>query len=515
LAKGYLDLSGRPAYKTIGIVHICGLGGRCKIGRVNKIAIPFEISLDVFVVHVSRAPALIASWCPVRIIPACRSGWIRQFDRDSAASRPRSTGLATVRALKVAGSDRPDRFGRVKGVILRRGVEIRAIANSARGFFDVLKESPSALSYEEIGKLYCEYFWQGGDDEKILNERKIAKSRFQVNLNFKNASFADVTKRSMLVSNSLLLTEKGSGEPIKLKEYEEQRHHPPLHLDYVDHHLPLGGLDGGYIARTTDISRITDSSHEYIPPTSPTRFELKVECSNFARLGRWVIEAEPLLRKGLVWYLPAYVTHEIRYYIGNNHSVRDANFPPKPYLSAIDFLKKDGQAIDGSGSIPDAYKVRVVRNAFSIELPFVDALNLRDYSEVTASEFDSFRRSRKMLQEILYEIGSPEDLDYTIKMMKAERAINQRIDEVRAKMRRANRTKAVQVSGVGFGIITATLFQVFGSTLQAAMAAVGITGSTALWAAVEKVSEVPSKKDLTEGEWYYIWALSQRSERLF
>jgi hypothetical protein len=54
-------------------------------------------------------------------------------------------------------------------------------------------------------------------------------------------------------------------------------------------------------------------------------------------------------------------------------------------VKAIDYLIRDGRAVDASGAEP--LKSQVVRPILSIELPFIDGVSLRDFSKITIEEF--------------------------------------------------------------------------------------------------------------------------------
>src|SRR5215813_9751250 len=86
-----------------------------------------------------------------------------------------------------------------------------------------------------------------------------------------------------------------------------------------------------------------------------------------ASLGRWILDAEPLLKAGLAWYLPSYSTskQEIR-------SVGDEMLDMPHQVKAVDYLIGDGRAIDASDAEP--IKRQLVRPILSIELPFIEGV---------------------------------------------------------------------------------------------------------------------------------------------
>ena len=92
-----------------------------------------------------------------------------------------------------------------------------------------------------------------------------------------------------------------------------------------------------------------------------------MRCPSLTDLGAWLISAKPLLQAGLIWYLPSYsaVTHEV---LGGEPVKRPLLTPER--LAAVDFLIRDGRAVDVSG---DRFtKSWLVRSILEIDLPFIE-----------------------------------------------------------------------------------------------------------------------------------------------
>ncbi|MFF4576304.1 hypothetical protein [Streptomyces sp. NPDC001410] len=184
-------------------------------------------------------------------------------------------------------------------------------------------------------------------------------------------SFTHVTKRVVLGADTMLLSEHGTGAVHQLGFHPTQTHT----VDPSGYGLSYTtGLISRYGMVTKDIGE----------------------------LGQWLLNAEPLLRSGLVWYCPVKIF---------GTSVQDSDLDrepaepdPLPSFSdrSIDFVVEHGRAVDVSRAKPLAS--RVVRPILEIDLPFINGLSLSDFAQVTSEEFDSYTQYRDFMLSRLLEL---------------------------------------------------------------------------------------------------------------
>ncbi|WP_116202545.1 hypothetical protein [Amycolatopsis circi] len=350
-------------------------------------------------------------------------------------------------------------FRRRQGV-----VQNDTVARSMRKFFKHLENSAGGNDRskpEAIAKEYGRSLWNPATS-KLVDDKRQRRSRFYIGLSTAGGiSFAELTKRVALVSDTLLLSHD------RTDEYH--------HLGESSHN------DGGFSLRTTRYG---------------------MNCPDLAELGRWILDAEPLLKAGLAWYLPRYSSS-----VYESYSFPSEGHTERAPVGAIDYLISDGRAIDASGAEP--IKSQLVRPVLRIDLPFVAGVDLRSFSEITIEEFTSYSSFRDFLRQSLL------DMDTALNAVQSDREllklgleIKDHVRSTRSEMETARRKKAVGVTGAVIGSVGATLAAVYGPALQAAIAALGATGG--VWGIIHAAAENDTRA-LRQDTWYYVWALAQKA----
>ncbi|MFB9686069.1 hypothetical protein [Amycolatopsis plumensis] len=181
-----------------------------------------------------------------------------------------------------------------------------------------------------------------------------------------------------------------------------------------------------------------------------------MRCSDLEGLGRWLLDAQPLLKAGVAWYLPSYTTFSYR----RSWRGEECEVEPELPTSAIDFLVRDRRAVNASGVEP--IKSQLVRPVLRVELPFIEGVGLRQFSKITMGEFNSFSAFRDFLRLSFLE------MDESLNAVQSERElvklglqIKDRVRSAHAEMHKVRRKRAVAVTGAVVGSVGAVLVAVY------------------------------------------------------
>jgi hypothetical protein len=235
---------------------------------------------------------------------------------------------------------------------------------------------------------------------------------------------------------------------------------------------------------------------------------------DLAGLGQWLLDAEPLLRRGLAWYGPVFTGGRPS---GNNGSFFNPYTPPSPLPSfgedrSIDFVVKHGRAVDHSKAKPLAS--RVVRPILEIDLPFINGLSLSDFAKVTSEEFDSYSQYRDFMRSRLLELDDAlEAVDSQVALERIALSIRDELNAAAAEMSNAARSRALNRAGAVLGRTSAVLAAVRPEALQGALGFTATTaaGAAGLWPTIQAFADIKSKR--TRGKWHYVWVLQKKAAR--
>ncbi|MCR6486423.1 hypothetical protein M8542_26705 [Amycolatopsis sp. OK19-0408] len=341
---------------------------------------------------------------------------------------------------------------------------------------------------------YCELFWETRQaDLQAIDD--LTRSRFHVNLSTDNSchDLAETTKRAALISDTLTLSH----------DWSQDLHEVGIERRKCTHPEPIVEIDSG---RAGD-ARASLHATRYREENHNETEAYGVHCPNLSELGHWVLDARPLLRAGLAWYVPSFSRFGYRTERGVKLRPRPCDEPRR--LHALDLLARDGRLIDGSGATP--LKSRLIRPVLQTDLPFIEGTSLRDFSRITVGEFDSYAAFRDQLRLTLLELDSSLDaVQSQQELVKVGLKINDQIRSMKAEIGKVRRKRAAGATGAVLGSVSAILVAAYGPALQTAIAAVGASGG--LWGAVHALSE-NGKNQFRDNKWYYAWVLERSSGR--
>lgn len=349
---------------------------------------------------------------------------------------------------------------------------------------------------ESVALIYGRVLWHHAE-RSLVGAENLSRSRHWVGLSTGNSkeSLERLTKRTVLIADTLLLSHDWSGGFHQLG---------PQSVKATN----WTGRELGRVARLqhrawTHRLAINQIQHEWATKLNNKAENYGLHCPNLTDLGTWLLDAENLLKSGLAWYLPSYS-------ISTQHTVNGASQEPvnePQQVKAIDYLIKDGRAVDASGAEP--IKSQLIRPVLSIDLPFIEGVSLQDFSKITTDEYDSFSAFRDFLRERFL------DMDEAMNAVQSQRELDKlslqiknQARSARSELGKVRRKKSVATAGAVLGSTSATLVAVYGPALQAALAVLGATGG--VWGLIHAATE-NSSRALREDKWYYVWALAQKN----
>lgn len=321
--------------------------------------------------------------------------------------------------------------------------------------------------------------------ERLLSAKAASTSPYYVGLSSEVGSFTHVTKRVALVADTVLLSDHGVGQVHEIGNRRESL--------YLREDVEMGHPGGEHI----------------------TTWRYGMVTRNLTSLGQWLLDAEPLLRSGLMWYGPVFTEGRPGYFAvegGEIFEDRQAALPASVDDRSIDFVVEHGRAVDLATAKPLAS--RVVRPILEMDLPFVDGLSVSDFAQVTSDEFDCYRQYRDFMRSRLLELDDAlEAVDSQVALEQVALAIRDELNAATAEMRRAARARALSRSGALVGTTSAVLAAVRPEALQGALAtsATVAAGATGLWPTIQAFADAKAKH--TGGKWHYVWALQKKAAR--
>ncbi|MFD9076708.1 hypothetical protein [Streptomyces lasiicapitis] len=361
------------------------------------------------------------------------------------------------------------------------------IAKHMRGLFAAM--SPAERGDPQLmAKKYGQYFYGGALAHRLARSQKRSRAHFHIGFEATDGDFATLTKRSALVAETLLLSHRGTGSchSIFPRRTTSTTNYP------VGANLSLSGLA---------LSTRESTSAVYMT------------CRDLNALGQWITDAEPLLKSGLAWYMPDY-------WVDGESTVsprgpgassvrtirRDESHDIPSYL---DFLVQDGKVVGEFDASPVASQV--VRPVLRIDLPFVDGVTLRDFSEITVQEFASYAQLRLFLRDAFLGLDDALNAEQSEReMVRIGQRIESEIRGVQSQLTAARRKRAVAVTGATIGTVGATLVAVYGPAFNEALAVLGVAGAGGVWGVVQAMAD-GGPRALRDGQWYYVWALAKKS----
>lgn len=343
-------------------------------------------------------------------------------------------------------------------------------------FYDSLVE-PERASPQNVALKYARTLYY--DYERLLSAKAASTSPYYVGLSSEMGSFTHVTKRIVLVADTMLLSDHGVGAVHELGE-------------------------------TVDLFSIPDGESGGPPDYTTATNLYGMVTKDLVELGQWLLDAEPLLRSGLVWYGPVFTTGSAGGQIGLG--IWPSGELPSFSDRSVDFVVEHGRAVDLSRAKPLAS--RVVRPILEIDLPFIDGLSLSGFAQATREEFDSYSQYRDFMRSRLLELDDAlEAVDSQVALERVALSIRDEVNAATAEMSSAARSRALNRSGAVLGTTSAVLAAVRPEALQGALAfsATIAAGATGLWPTIQAFADIKPKH--THGKWHYVWVLQKKAAR--
>ncbi|TLS43403.1 hypothetical protein FE633_26010 [Streptomyces montanus] len=344
-------------------------------------------------------------------------------------------------------------------------------ADVAKVMCRIFDSLPTTSDPDQVAKHYVKRLMKPATGQ-LVSAKKLSGSDFYIGLSAEDPAYnlERLTKRATLVSDTLLLTHGRSAPYRHIETYRT---------------LPV---------TNSMQSAIVQSEISY-----------GIHCPDVSRLGRYLIDSEPLLRTGLAWYLP--------YLSGTNVNLsfiaspgRADGSPRSHQITAVDYLVRDGRAVNVSESAP--MKSAAVRFILGVDLPFIDGIAMSEFSKITVEEFNGHRSVRNFIQ------GRINQLDDAMNAEQSEREIRQigldikgSIIKATEDLNKASRTGAIAATKAGVSTVTGVLVAVCGPFLQEALAVLGVSGG--LWAFIDAKAQ-QNPRQIIEDKWYYVWVLYQK-----
>ncbi|WP_125262300.1 hypothetical protein [Streptomyces alboflavus] len=358
-------------------------------------------------------------------------------------------------------------------------MENRPVAQLMHPFF---RKLPGGIKPHDAAIEYFKHLHKMSVNPPVFGKPELIKSQFHVGVSVDDSQFSDLTKKVSLVSDTLLLS--------------HDRNAPLVRVGKLPDRMP--------VADPRDNPWCDHSG--FVPEPGPGHSDDRsywVHCRDVARVGQWILDAEPLLKKGLAWYLPHYT------YVEKLKSGRTTESP-----KVIDYIITGRRVIHASGGDPTEVKSRVVRPILQIDLPFIEGVNLREFSKITSEEFDSYRGFRSFLRGRLLQMDEGLNADNAgVELAIIREEIEDQIRSVTFAMREMRRRNSWAAAGAVAGTTAAVLVAVNGKLFEVALAALGLSGAGSLWQYLGFRAESGFHPDSC-GKWYYVWVLSDRSQTL-
>lgn len=353
------------------------------------------------------------------------------------------------------------------------------VTREMRQFFSGVRRS-RYHSAEQVAVEYGKFLWKRSRSVTLVEDKSRTRSRFYLGLQVGDDrhGFEDVTKRAALISDTLLLA-----------------HDPTATIHFLGQHgvaRDTSGMGGA--------AQVNFGLGQHLAQQNNRATRYGMHCPDLDALGQWLLDAQPLLEAGLAWYLPTYSTAFVETSGGVPNQLSAAE-----RARAVDYLIEDGRAIDASGA--DPIKSQLIRPILSIDLPFIDGVDLREFSRITVGEFNSYSAFRDYLRLKLLDLDPALNaVDSERQLLRVALDIKEQIHASRAEMEQAKHKRFLTASGAAVGTVGAVLVAVYGPALESAVATVGTSGG--IWAMISALADNSTRR-LREDKWHYAWTLSR------
>ncbi|MEH1130726.1 hypothetical protein [Micromonospora sp. CPCC 206061] len=372
--------------------------------------------------------------------------------------------------------------GRPEGVVLqmvfgfkRTPAQNPSVARFTRSFFRTKPERHVSLS--EVARDYAMHLYEWHSNPLGLRTSPFSTAGCRFNIGFMGepGDRSDLTKRGVLVSDTLLLSD----------------------------------VNGRTVRHAGTYNRFADPTSDISEEPSRHWTDVYIGCDDLADLGQWILDCRDLLRQGLLAYLPAYLTSDYR--ARGSFWTTEWQEPIRE-SEIVTYLVRDRIATVLGAE--DPIVSQLVHPILRIELPYVDGVNMRDFSRITVDELNSYQAFRDFLRGRFLDLDTAvcsEQMDRDLVKIGLE--IADGIREIRSGLTEIKKRRSVAMTGATTGTVAAVLAAVYGPALVDAASVLGAGGG--LWKVIESLAESRVKRSqVADGPWYYVWTLERRSSRI-
>lgn len=320
-----------------------------------------------------------------------------------------------------------------------------------------------ATSPLELVKAFAKYFVDG---DRQVSVKLPSDKIYNISIVASETSLSFLTKRVPLVADTTVLT--------------HFRGQPHLFYDYVDSPASWGA------------NKIDTKCY--------------IRCPDLNELGKWLIDCKPLLEQGEVFYFPDILMSQ---YTENRYD-DTGNTDEKEHSIAhlCDLIIENRKITDIiNGAI---LKSKLVRPIISLDIPYIENVNMCEFSKITLDEHFSLERFRNFLRHKFLDLKKAESGEsFDAEMEKIGIELSEGVRQLGSDFSAMKRKSAFQATGGLIASVTAILVAVDGAVFDNLSKIIGSGGGLfILGKALE--DHIDKKKRLQESPYYYLWLLSKR-----
>lgn len=403
----------------------------------------------------------------------------------------------------------------------RHVIQDRVIARRMTRFFGELPSRSPEMVAREYGRFLLNSSTEARSGKNIIDSaslldpvlfRRNSRSRYSICLatDGRGSAFNEVTKRAALVSDTIILTHHlpwGQFHDLGVSRTELSRELTHQERRMIRDEVAFWSTSGGANGRDGRLE--WRARRERFERDNHRESSVGMFCPDLRDLGSWILAAEPILKAGLACYLPRYSLRVVSETLdGRQQDVHSRSPYQAPAVDLfVHLLVRNRRAVETSGVEP--LKTRLVRPVLRMDLPFIDGVSLREFSDITVGEFASYSAFRDFLRQAFLDLDEGMNaVDSDRELLKIGLQIKDQVRATRSAMERSRRKRAVAATGAAIGSVGAILVAVYGPALASAVAALGASGG--VWGIINSYAD-NDIRSLKQNSWFYVWTLAKAS----
>ena len=291
-------------------------------------------------------------------------------------------------------------------------------------------------------------------------------------------------------------------------------------LEFLTKRVPL-------IADTSIFAHFGEQAHVFFEPYNrDNTFRVKIDheratigCPSLRKLGIWLKECKPLLLRGDLFYLPD-IRYEKVFFSGYSGRLDESITKTSSKNLLLDALvnnKKLVEKVNQNNDIPQIIssktKTLLLKPILTIDLPYIEDVDLSTFVKITSDENESFQRFKDFLRLKFLEIKHSESSEFFDSEL-AKMAIELRdgVRHLNYDFNRLQKKTAFSIIGASVAAVTAVLVAVnsaaFGILPEILGGGGGILGLNKV------IGEYLNEKDKIEtSPYFYLWLFSNKVHR--